>query len=52
MQDSVCVPRFLKKEFSLNAGDSIQIPAGVNHLWNNEWDEEAKVVFAITPPSF
>ena len=41
-----------KREFSLNAGDSIQIPAGVNHLWHNECDAYVRVVFAITPPSF
>ena len=41
-----------QKEFSLNAGDSIRIPAGVNHLWSNEGDGEFEAVFAITPPSF
>ncbi len=44
--------RLNQKEFSLNEGDSIQIPAGVNHLWNNEGDAQVKVIFAITPPSF
>lgn len=41
-----------KAEFNLDAGDSIRIPAGVNHLWNNEKEDYAKVIFAITPPSF
>lgn len=41
-----------KREFELCRGDSVQIPAGVNHLWSNEKDSYAKVIFAITPPSF
>lgn len=41
-----------KKEFELFEGDSVRIPAGVNHLWNNEQDEYTRIIFAITPPSF
>lgn len=41
-----------QKEFSLNEGDSIQIPAGVNHLWYNEGDAQVRVIFAMTPPGF
>lgn len=41
-----------EKEFELKGGDSVRIPAGVNHLWINETDEYARVVFAITPPCF
>ncbi len=41
-----------KKVFQLFQGDSVRIPAGVKHLWSNEEDVYAKVIFAITPPSF
>lgn len=40
------------KEYILNEGDSIRIPALTEHRWINEEKEEAKVIFAITPPSF
>lgn len=36
----------------LYAGDSIRIPALTAHLWVNDGETTASVVFAITPPSF
>lgn len=38
--------------YFLNAGDSIRIPAFASHKWINQTDQEVKVIFAITPPSF
>lgn len=40
------------KDFPLNEGDCVKIPAGVNHVWKNTEDISAIVIFAITPPSF
>ena len=38
--------------FTLDEGDSVRIPAGTNHLWENREQTSAQVIFAITPPSF
>lgn len=40
------------REYILEEGDSIRIPALTEHRWVNFTDEEVKVIFAITPPSF
>ncbi len=32
--------------------DSVKIPAGTNHLWENKENQKAIIIFAITPPSF
>lgn len=37
---------------TLHTGDSIRIPSLTEHKWINNYDEETKVIFAITPPSF
>jgi quercetin dioxygenase-like cupin family protein len=37
---------------SLDSGDSVRIPRGMKHKWENIYNAEAKVIFAITPPSF
>ena len=44
--------RLEEKSFDLSDGDSVRIPPGVKHLWENKHDEVATVIFAITPPSF
>jgi len=36
----------------LHHGDSVRIPPGKAHKWENKGDEEINVVFAVTPPSF
>lgn len=36
----------------LETGDSVRIPNGMRHKWMNDYSEDAKVIFAITPPSF
>lgn len=38
--------------YTLETGDSIRIPAMSVHKWINHMDCEAKVIFAVTPPSF
>ena len=40
------------KEFELGEGDSVKIPAGVSHVWENVTDTASNIIFAITPPSF
>ena len=40
------------KPFQLYEGDSVKIPAGTNHLWENKENQKAIIIFAITPPSF
>ena len=39
-------------EFRLFAEDSVRIPPYAAHVWHNRGAEEARVIFAITPPSF
>ena len=36
----------------LHSGDSVRIPALVQHRWINRFEAPAQVIFAITPPSF
>jgi transcriptional regulator with XRE-family HTH domain len=36
----------------LDTGDSVRIPMGMRHKWINDYAEDVKVIFAITPPSF
>ena len=38
--------------YELETGDSVLIPPGSVHRWQNSADEEAQVLFAVTPPSF
>ena len=41
-----------QSEFTLEAGDSVRIPAMTPHLWVNQTDEDATLIYAITPPCF
>ena len=34
-------------KFSLKQGDSVKIPIGTNHRWENSSDSESKVIFAV-----
>ncbi|WP_054330888.1 helix-turn-helix domain-containing protein [Merdimmobilis hominis] len=36
----------------LCTGDSVRIPAGSEHRWENPGKQDAQVIFAVTPPSF
>ena len=36
----------------LNLGDSVRIPGGTKHKWENPYDKNTSIVFAVTPPSF
>lgn len=40
------------KTYTLYEGDSVHIPGGVAHRWENKTLKKVTVVFAITPPSF
>lgn len=41
-----------KSKLTLEENYSIRIQGGTNHRWENNYDKEAEVIFAITPPSF
>lgn len=43
---------FDEETYTLHAGDSLRIPPSTNHYWENKTDKEAKLLFAVTPPSF
>lgn len=38
--------------YTLHPGDSVRIPAQSKHLWRNDSDDAAQVIFALSPPSF
>lgn len=38
---------FEDEKFTLYKGDSIKIPAGINHRWENNSEEESKIIFAV-----
>ena len=40
------------KTVLLNTGDSVKIPPGTQHKWENQTDAEAIIIFAVTPPTF
>lgn len=35
------------EEFYLNTGDSVKIPVGIKHKWENDGEYETRVVFAV-----
>lgn len=35
------------EKFTLDKGDSIKVPVGTNHKWQNSYNFEAKVIFAV-----
>lgn len=40
------------KEYRLESGDSVKIPAYMKHKWENNFDENASILFSVTPPAF
>ena len=40
------------QQILLNTGDSVKIPPGIQHKWENQTEAEAMLIFAITPPTF
>ncbi|TXC92838.1 cupin domain-containing protein [Metabacillus litoralis] len=40
------------KEYILQTGDSVKIPAFMKHKWENDFTENAAILFSVTPPSF
>ncbi|MGE7185556.1 helix-turn-helix domain-containing protein [Peribacillus sp. NPDC006672] len=41
-----------EEEFLLEAGDSVKIPANLKHKWENNFSQNAVVLFSVTPPAF
>ncbi|OAH57945.1 MULTISPECIES: XRE family transcriptional regulator [Bacillaceae] len=39
-------------EYLLEAGDSVKIPANLKHKWENNFSQNAVVLFSVTPPAF
>jgi len=39
-------------ELELDEGDSVKIPPNMLHRWYNPYNQEAIVIFAVSPPSF
>lgn len=39
-------------EFVLETGDSVKIPAYMKHKWENNFTQNAIILFAVTPPVF
>jgi quercetin dioxygenase-like cupin family protein len=40
------------KEYILEPGDSVKIPAQIKHKWENNFNENAAILFSVTPPAF
>ena len=40
------------RTYALQEGDSVRIPAQAKHLWKNESEDTAKIIFASSPSSF
>jgi len=40
------------EEYILEPGDSVKIPAYMKHKWENNFNENAAVLFSVTPPAF
>lgn len=40
------------EEYILQSGDSVKIPALMKHKWENNFNENAAILFSVTPPSF
>ncbi|AIK40587.1 DNA-binding protein [Bacillus pseudomycoides] len=38
--------------YTLYPGDSVKIPSYMKHKWENLFDQDAVILFAVTPPSF
>ncbi|MGE7904730.1 cupin domain-containing protein [Peribacillus sp. NPDC094092] len=41
-----------EEEYILEAGDSVKIPANFKHKWENNFSQNAAVLFSVTPPAF
>jgi transcriptional regulator with XRE-family HTH domain len=41
-----------EEEYLLEAGDSVKIPANLKHKWENNFSQNAVVLFSVTPPAF
>ncbi|TDL82835.1 helix-turn-helix domain-containing protein [Peribacillus frigoritolerans] len=41
-----------EEEYILETGDSVKIPSHMKHKWENNFDENAVILFSVTPPAF
>lgn len=41
-----------EEEYLLEAGDSVKIPANLKHKWENNFSQNAVILFSVTPPAF
>ncbi|MDV7766601.1 helix-turn-helix domain-containing protein [Peribacillus sp. CSMR9] len=41
-----------EEEYLLEAGDSVKIPANLKHKWENNFSQNAVVLFSVIPPAF
>jgi transcriptional regulator with XRE-family HTH domain len=41
-----------EEKYILEAGDSVKIPAYMKHKWENDFNQNAIVLFSVTPPAF
>ncbi|MGG4268040.1 helix-turn-helix domain-containing protein [Peribacillus simplex] len=41
-----------EEKYLLEAGDSVKIPANFKHKWENNFSQNAVVLFSVTPPAF
>lgn len=41
-----------EEQYILEAGDSVKIPAYMKHKWENDFNQNAIVLFSVTPPAF
>lgn len=41
-----------EEDYLLEAGDSVKIPANLKHKWENNFSQNAVVLFSVTPPAF
>lgn len=41
-----------EEEYILEKGDSVKIPAYMKHKWENSYDQDAAILFSVTPSFF
>jgi transcriptional regulator with XRE-family HTH domain len=41
-----------EEQYILETGDSVKIPAFMKHKWENIFNENAVILFSVTPPAF
>ncbi|MDU2063953.1 MAG: cupin domain-containing protein [Sporomusaceae bacterium] len=52
VESGECLLHLGNQIITLQTGDSVRIPPGIQHKWENQSDAETAIIFAITPPTF